>query len=444
MSPAVVRDAGGPDARAPASKPPPSLRQVFVMVAGLTVFGSLSIDAYLPAWPELTEDFGASASQVQLTLTAFFVGFAVGHLVIGPISDILGRRRPLLVGITLYALASLGCALAPSVQALVGFRFLQGLFGAAGIVLARAVIRDYYSGVKAAKLLSFLMIIGGLTPILAPLLGGQILRFTSWRGIFVALAIITGLMFVKTAVSLRESLPPERRHGGGFRGLRPAVGLLVHDRVFVGYALALGCNQAAVFSYVAGSTFVLQEVYGLSAQAFSVAFAANALCQVIVAQTNGILIGRVPLRRMVGIGNAVALAGGLALLVVVLHGGLGLVAILPCMALVFTPMGLIGANSMALAMADYPQVAGTASALVGVVGFTMGSLAAPLVGIAGTDTAVPMAVLIAAFQFLSFCAFRILTRPAPAGQAEPEGAAQTAGALGLTHTTPLPRPACRS
>jgi MFS transporter, DHA1 family, multidrug resistance protein len=415
------------------------------MVAGLTVFGSLSIDAYLPAWPQLTDDYSASASQVQLTLTAFFVGFAIGHLVIGPISDIVGRRRPLLIGIALYALASVACAFAPSVEVLTALRFLQGLFGAAGIVLARAVIRDHYSGVKAAKLLSLLMIIGGLTPILAPLLGGQILRFTSWRGIFVALAVISVLMFVKTALSLRESLPPERRHGGGFKGLGPAVRVLTGDRVFMGYAVALGCNQAAVFSYVAGSTFVLQEVYGLSPQAFSVAFAANALCQVIVAQTNGILIDRVPLRRMVAIGNAVALAGGVALLVVVL-GGLGLFAVIPCMALVFTPMGLIGANSMALAMADYPKVAGTASALVGVVGFTMGSLAAPLVGIAGTDTAVPMAVLIATFQFLSFCAFRILTRPHPVVREEPQDAGPqpaAGGALGLAPPSALAPSACR-
>jgi DHA1 family bicyclomycin/chloramphenicol resistance-like MFS transporter len=340
--------------------------------------------------------------------------------VIGPISDVVGRRRPLLAGIAFYVASSLACAFAPSIHALAGLRFLQGLSGAAGIVLARAVIRDHYSGVRAAKLLSLLMIIGGLMPILAPLLGGQILRFTSWRGIFIALAVITSAMFVKTAVSLRESHPPEKRGGGGFRELRPGAKLLVHDRVFVGYALALGCNQAAVFAYVAGSTFVLQEIYGLTAQQFSLVFALNALCQVLLAQVNILFIGRVPLRRMVSIGNAVALAGGIGLLVAVLNGGfgLGLWLVLPFLALVFTPMGLIGANSQSLAMADHPRVAGTASALVGVVGFTMGSLAAPLDGVAGEHTAVPMAILIATFQLISFSAFRILTRPRSEQQRE--------------------------
>jgi DHA1 family bicyclomycin/chloramphenicol resistance-like MFS transporter len=400
-----------------------SFWRVFLMVAGLTVFGSLSIDAYLPAWPELSADFHASASEVGLTLTTFFLGFATGHLVIGPVSDILGRRRPLLTAIAFYVVVSLACALAPDVEGLMALRFLQGLFGSAGIVLARAVIRDHYSGVRAARLLSLLLIVGGTMPILAPVLGGQILRFSSWRGIFVMLAVITSAMWLKTYLSLRESLPPERRHGGGFRALPPAARILVRDRAFVGYAVAFGFNQGAVFAYVAGSTFVLQEIYGLSPQQFSAVFAANAGCQILLAQINVVLIGRFPLRRMVGIGNAIALVGALSLLAVVLKGGLGLAAFLPCLALVFTPMGFIGANSMALAMTDHPQIAGTASAFIGVIGFTLGSVAAPLVGIAGEHSALPLVIVIAFFQTTSFCAFRILTRPprpAQVAEAVPE------------------------
>ncbi len=391
--------------------PTSSFRQVFVMVAGLTVFGAISIDMYLPAFPQLADDFGATASQVQLTLTAFFVGFAAGQLVAGPISDVIGRRRPLLAGIAGYVAASVACAFAGSIEALVALRSLQGFFGAAGVVLARAIVRDFFSGVLAAKLLSRLMIIAGVSPILAPLIGGAILRVVSWRGIFVALSVIGVALLVKAARGLRESLPPERRRGGGLRMLGSGARILLSDRVFLGYGLGTGCNSAALFAFIAGASFCLQDIYGLSPAQFSLAFAAIVCLFVGIAQVNAAMVGRVPLRRMLGIGNAVAFAASAAFLATVLIGGLGLAVFMVCAMLLVAPVGVISSNALALAMTDYPELAGTASALIGVIGFASGAIAAPIVGIAGRHTAVPMALTIFVLEASAFFALTLLARP---------------------------------
>src|SRR6266705_566720 len=187
---------------------------VFILGA-LSAFGPLSIDMYLPALPSLSRDFGTGASQAQLTLSACLLGLALGQVIAGPISDALGRRRPLLVGLTAYALASLLCVVAPSVYVLVALRFIQGLAGAAGIVIARAVVRDLHSGEALARFFSLLMLVNGLAPILAPLFGGLLLRFTSWRGVFIVLAVIGALLLLAAATSLGETLPPDRRQSGG-------------------------------------------------------------------------------------------------------------------------------------------------------------------------------------------------------------------------------------
>lgn len=370
--------------------------RLVVILGALSAFGPLSIDLYLPALPALTRDLGAGASAGQLTLTACLAGLAFGQLVAGPLSDRLGRRRPLLAGLAAYVAASLACALAPSIGALVALRFVQGLAGAAGIVIARAVVRDLRSGAEAARLFSFLMLVTGLAPILAPVVGGELLRVTSWRGLFVALALIDVVLLAAAAGWLEETLPTARRHDGGLRETGRAFGVVSRDRVFVAYALLLSLSFAEMFAYIAGSSFVTQDLYGVSSQTFALIFGLNALGLTACSQVNGALVGRLGPRRLLSIGLGLGAAGGLTLLAVVVAGGIGLAGILPCLFVAVSSIGLVLPNATALALADYPHVAGSASALVGVTQFLVGAAIAPLVGIAGTRSALPMGIAMAA------------------------------------------------
>jgi Bcr/CflA subfamily drug resistance transporter len=261
-------------------------RRVLIL-GGLTAFGPLSLDMYLPALPALARGFSAAESEVQLTLTACVLGIAIGQVLAGPLSDTLGRRRPLMAGLALYTAASLLCAAAPAVPALTAFRLLQGFGAAAGIVIARAVVRDLHSGTAAARYFSMLMLVAGSAPILAPVIGGQVLRVTSWRGVFVVLGLFGAALLVASALGLRETLPADRRRSGELRDTLRTFGGLLTDRVFLGYALASGFAFAALFSYISGSPFVLQQLFGLSPQQFSAVFAMNAVGIVVSGQVNG-------------------------------------------------------------------------------------------------------------------------------------------------------------
>ncbi|GJF27757.1 Bcr/CflA family drug resistance efflux transporter [Kitasatospora sp. NE20-6] len=350
---------------------------------------------YLPAFPALAGDLGVREADVQLTLTACLLGLALGQLVAGPLSDSRGRRTPLLIGLGCYAAASLACAFAPNAEALTGLRFVQGLAGAAGIVISRAVVRDLYDGVEAARFFSLLMLVNGLAPILAPVVGGQLLRFADWRAVFAVLAVIGVLLLAAAAFGLPESLPAARRTRGGLgRVVRSFDGLL-RDRTFMGHALAAGAAFAAMFAYISGSSFVLQQVYGLDAQEFSLVFGANALGLVLLGRLNARLLrGRAPGAMLRG-GLAMSAVGGAGILLAV-AAGLGLWAVCGSLFLVVSAMGLILPNSTALALAGQAR-AGTASALLGLLQFALGGLAAPLVGLGRAGSALPMAVVIAGF-----------------------------------------------
>ena len=366
-----------------------------LIIGALTALAPLSIDLYLPALPELTRDFHASASEGQLTLTACLVGLSLGQMVAGPLSDRLGRRLPLLVGLAAYSAASLACAFAQAMWVLIALRLVQGLAGAAGIVIARAIVRDLRSGAAAARVFSYLMLVAGLAPILAPILGAQLLRATSWRGLFVTLAIVGAAMLLAVAVGLDETLPASRRRSGGsYQTARTFAGLL-HDRIFLGYALTNGFAFGTLFAYIAGSPFVIQDLYGQSPQVFGGVFALNAVGLVVCGQINGVLVGRVAPVRLLGFGVTVLIAAGLALVAVVLVGGTGLAGILPCLFAVVASLGFVFPNATALALTEYPHVAGSASALLGVLQFLFGAAVAPLAGAAGSDSAVPMAMMIA-------------------------------------------------
>lgn len=380
-----------------------------MLLGALSAFGPLSLDMYLPGLPALRRDLETGASQAQLTLSACLLGLALGQLAAGPISDARGRRGPLAVGLAGYALASLLCAVAPSIEALVVLRFAQGFAGAAGIVIARAIVRDLYAGVAAARFFSLLMLVNGSAPILAPLFGGQLLRLTSWRGVFVALAVCGAALLAAAALGLPETLPVGRRHGGGLGATLATFRRLLADRAFIGYALPAGLAIAAMFAYIAGSPFVLQEIHGLSPQAFSLAFGGNALGLVVVGQVNGRLVGRVALRRLLAVGLVANAAGGAALLAVV-GGGFGLAGILPALLLVVASLGLVLPNATALALAAQARAAGSASALLGVLQYAIGAAAGPLVGLAGEGTALPMAIVMAVLGASAVVAFALLGR----------------------------------
>ncbi|WP_149263637.1 multidrug effflux MFS transporter [Actinomadura sp. K4S16] len=392
-------------------------RPVLVLVLGaLTALAPLSIDMYLPALPRMSADLSTGAVQTQLTLTACVVGLALGQAVAGPLSDALGRRRPLLAGLVLYAAASLLCAAAPTVETLIALRLVQGAAGAAGIVIARAVVRDLYDGVAAARFFSVLMLVNGLAPILAPVLGGQLLRIVPWPGVFAVLAAIGVALFLGSLLGLAETLPAGRRETGGLRAAAAAGKALARDRAFAGYALTIGLSFGALFTYISGSPFVLQDIYGMSPQGFSIAFGANSLGIVAAGQAGALLAGRVALVRLLAAGLAVVAAGGAVLMAAVLAGW-GLAGVLPGLFLVAAGQGLILPNATALALAGRPpRVAGTASALLGVTQFALGGAAAPLAGVAGPGTAVPMAVTIAALAVLAPAAAVASRAPRAAAQ----------------------------
>ncbi|NEB11361.1 multidrug effflux MFS transporter [Streptomyces coelicoflavus] len=389
----------------------PAARRISLLVTlilgSLTATPPLAMDMYLPALPEVTRSLSAPAATVQLTLTACLAGMALGQIVVGPMSDKWGRRRPLLAGLAVYVVATALCAVAPNVELLVAFRLVQGLAGAAGIVIARAVVRDLYDGVAMARFFSTLMLISGVAPVVAPLIGGQILRFTDWRGVFVVLVVVGVVLGVVVWARLPETLPVEERHAGGAGDTLRAMRGLLADRAFTGYMLAGGFAFASLFAYVAASPFVVQEIYGASAQTFSLLFGLNSVGLVVVGQINGkILVGRVRLDRVLGLGLVVVIAAATALLLMSLgvFGEVGLGPVAVALFVLMSAMGVSLPNTQALALMRVRKSAGSASALLGTSSFLIGAVASPLVGIAGEDTAVPMAVvqLVAAVVALGF------------------------------------------
>ncbi len=374
-------------------KPPNPGLLVILILGALSAFAPLSIDMYLPSLPSLTRELNTSAAVAQLTLTACLVGLALGQITVGPISDLFGRRKPLLTGVAIFTVSSLLCAVVPWAWALVVLRFVQGASGAAGIVSANATVRDFYEGQDAARFFSRLMLVSGAAPVLAPVFGGQLLRITSWRGVFIVLATIGLALFIAASTLLHETLPAERRRTGGLATTGRSFKALLTDPGFIGYAIPSGLVMSAMFAYISGSPFVLQNIYGVSPQTFSLLFAVNSVGIVAAGQVSGQLIGRVRPERVMVTGLALVTLGGISLLTATIwHLGLG--QVLASLFVVVSSLGLIGPNAMALAQANHPYDAGSASGLMGVANFMLGATIAPLVGIAGPQNALPMAILI--------------------------------------------------
>ncbi|NBM20353.1 multidrug effflux MFS transporter [Streptomyces sp. GC420] len=387
---------------------------VTLVLGGLTALPPLSIDMYLPALPQVTDALHSPAATVQLTLTACLVGLALGQLVVGPMSDRWGRRRPLLAGMAVYVLATAVCALAPTAELLIAFRLVQGLAGSAGIVIARAVVRDLCDGVEMARFFSTLMLVAGVAPVIAPVVGGQVLRVTDWRGVFVVLTVV-GLVLALVAMKwLHETLPPAKRHRGGVgEALRTMRGLFA-DRVFLGYTLTGGLAFAALFAYVSASPFVVQEIYGASPQMFSLLFGINSVGLIAVSQINGrLLVGRVSLDKVLAVGLSLITLASTALLLMAtgVFGEVGLLPVSVGLFVLMSSMALTMPNANSQALMRTPHAAGSASALLGTTSYLIGAVASPLVGVAGEDTAVPMAVVQLASSVLSVCCFVLLCRP---------------------------------
>ncbi len=386
----------------------PQLRFVLCLGA-ITALGPLSIDMYLPAFPHIAADFATTPSAIQASLSACILGLALGQLVVGPISDAVGRRRPLFVGLAVYALMSVLCALAPTAPLLVAARFAQGLAGSAALVIATAVARDLYHGAAAARFFSTLMLVMGLAPILAPVLGAQMLRLVSWHGIFLVLAA-AGLALIAVMVRvLPETLPPENRRPGGLGNTLTAFAGVLRDRVFLGNAAVAGLAFAAMFAYIAGSPFVLQKIYGVSAQDFALVFGANALGLIALSQVNGKLVHRVGPRRLT-VAGLVALAVGAVVLQAAVLLDFGLWGVLAGLFVVVASQGLVAPNVSAMALGNHGRNAGSASALLGTVRFLVGAIAAPLVGLAGEGTALPMAGIIGLCAMAALALFLGLKR----------------------------------
>ncbi|SNY57200.1 MFS transporter, DHA1 family, bicyclomycin/chloramphenicol resistance protein [Paractinoplanes atraurantiacus] len=363
------------------------------MLGFLTALGPLTIDMYLPALPTITDDFGATAAAVQLTLTGTLVGLAFGQLLVGPLSDAVGRRVPLLAGVGVHLIASLLCVIAPNLATLGTLRVLQGLGAAAASVVAMAVVRDLFSGFAAARLFSRLMLVVGVAPILAPTIGGQTLQFTSWRGVFVVLTLAAAAIMAATAIVLPETLPVERRRNGGIAGTIRDYGRLFTDRVYVGLILVAGLAMAALFAYVSGSSYVLQDDFGLSEQQFAYVFAGGAVGLIGATQFNVRLLRRWTPQQILATSLLAGLAFGLVLLILSVTEIGGLVGILIPLWLVLAMVGLAMPNAPALALSRHGEAAGTAAALLGAVQFGVGALAAPLVGVLGVG-AIAMAVVV--------------------------------------------------
>lgn len=388
-------------------EPPTSPRPTNLFLLGLlTAFGPLSLDLYLPALPALAADLDATEASAQLTMSACMIGLALGQVVAGPLSDRLGRKGPLVGGLVGYVALSLACALAPSLGLLVTFRLLQGMAGGTSIVIARSIVRDTYGATGAARAFSLLVMAAGLAPIISPVIGGFLLVVAPWRGLFVFLALLACGLLVGSILGIRETLPEELRHSGGFRRLAGQLGAVVRDPVFVG-ATAIQClSGAGMFTFISMSPFVFQGHYDLGAQAFGIVFSVISVGIVGTARLNAWAVGKLHPVQVMGRGISLSLIGALGLLVSTLLGApwwcVGVFAMLN-----IASGGLTNPNCQALALHHQRQRTGTASGLLGLLQFGFGALVGPLVSLAGVT---PWGMALAMFTTTSLMGLTYLAR----------------------------------
>ncbi|MFS0638664.1 Bcr/CflA family multidrug efflux MFS transporter [Mesobacillus foraminis] len=383
--------------------------QLAVLLGSLGILGPFTIDTYLPSFPTIVDEFNTTASLVQISLTSCLLGLGLGQLVIGPLSDVKGRRKPLLFFLGLYILASLACSFSPNIYFLIGCRFVQGFAASGGIVLSRAIVRDLYSGKELTKFFTLMVLVGNLGPIIAPIAGGAILAFNDWNWVFIALACIGVILLFTVSFKLKETLPAEKRVPSNLPYVMSNFGTLFKNKEFMGYALTQGFITAGIFAYVSGIPFVYQNVYGVSPQEFSLLFGVNGLALIIGSQLVGRLTDTISEGTFLKIGLVIANVSGLWLLIA-LSLKAPLIGVAIPVFFFLSSISMIGTTSFTLAIQSQGHMAGSASALLGVLPFVMGSLSAPLVGIGGADTGVPMAAVIFGASILAFFCYYIMVR----------------------------------
>lgn len=369
-----------------------NLRMVLILGA-LSAFGPLAIDFYLPAFPAMAQAFATDEQHVQTTLAAYFLGLSIGQLAYGPVADRFGRRKPLLFGVALFTVASLACAFAPNLDTLILARFVQALGGCAGMVLSRAIVSDKCDAVASAKVFSQLMLVMGLAPILAPMLGGVLVNLAGWQSIFLTLSLFSAACLLAVGMGLPESLPahiPRQPLSGALR----QYFRLLSDRVFLGHALTGGIAIAGMFAYIAGSPFVFIKLYGVPAEHYGWFFGANAAGFILVAQVNARLLAKRGPAFLLVRAVWMYLAAGLVLLGVAATRPTPLWPLLVPLFVCIASLGCIIPNASACAMNGQGARAGSASALMGCLQFSVAAGAAALVGLLHDGSAVPMAMVI--------------------------------------------------
>ena len=380
-----------------------------VFLGMLAAIAPLSTVMYLPALPSMMKAFAVSPSGIQLTLTFSMAGMAVGQIAVGPISDDQGRRRPLMIGMAIFTLATVGCILSPSIGIFLLFRLIQGCAGGAGIVLSRAIARDICKGSALTRLFAMLMLVNGIAPILAPVIGGQILRFAPWEGIFVLVAVV-GLILTTGAAMMRETLPQRRRVSGGMTASLKGFTALFHQPYFMGHCIMQCFGFAAFFSYISGSSFVFQNVYGVSAQTFSYIFGLNGIGLMLNGAITGRMTGRVADWKLL-CGSLLVAAVGSVLLLGAFWFTLPLPLVIIILFFTISTLSMMGTSSFSMAMQDQGRSAGSASALIGFFSMISGAVMAPVVGIAGDHTAIPMGIVMVIGEIGALVTFYLLIYP---------------------------------
>jgi DHA1 family bicyclomycin/chloramphenicol resistance-like MFS transporter len=380
-----------------------------IMLGALSALGPFTIDLYLPAFPTVAADLHASDAAIQITLTATLVGFALGQMIVGPLADAFGRRRPLIIATGIHVVASIAVALAPTVELVTVGRVFQGIGAAGSGVVAMAIVRDLFSGQRLIRMLSRLALVWGLAPVLAPVIGSQLLRVIEWRGVFVVLAGYGLVMVVVSAFFMIETLPADKRGTFSGRAVARRYRHLARDGAFVGAAILGSMAFTALFSYLSSSSFLLQDVFGLSAQQYGIAFGVNSLGLVAATQISARLMRRFAPKSVATVGLLIMTSGALSLLACGLADGpLGWVLV--SLFFVVSPLGIIMPTVQVTALANHAEEAGTAASLIGALNSLLPGLVTPLIGVLGVSVVTMASVMIGALAF-AHLALWFIVRP---------------------------------
>ena len=391
---------------------PLSFARMAIVLGLLSAVGPFAIDMYMPAMPTIAADLGTSTAATQMTLTVFFIAFGVCQLIYGPVSDMIGRKKPLYFGLAVFMAGSLGCALAPDIDMLIAFRVIQGIGASSVMVIPRAIIRDLHTGVEAARLMSLMILVFSVSPILAPLAGSALIVPFGWRAVFVAVSATTLLSLALTAFVLPETRPPEERVRISFGAVFAGFGLLLRDARFMGLTFIGGLGMCSFFAFLASSPFVYMDHFGLTPMQYSVAFAVNAVSFIGASQLSGKLGERFGLARMVVAAVTAYTLFACILFAVTALGSDSLPVLIALLMATFAFLGLVIPSTMVLSLDDHGPIAGMASALGGTLQMVTGGAMIVVVSLFFDGTALPMVSVIAACAVgATILAFLTLSRP---------------------------------